>query len=256
VLSPPAGVAPAPLQHRQTGRTWCFGILDCGLDELKAAGRAVDGTVNDAYMAALLGGIRRYHDAVGIELDDVLTAMPVSLRKPDDPPGGNRFAGAMFAGPAGIRDPAARIEAIRDRVRRVRAEPALGVVGALSPVLSRLPSGLLGLATGAAMPHPFLSGSNFPGLTTKVYAAGARVDGMYVLAPLPAVAMMAAMCSYADSCCIGIDCDGAVFDDTDLLWKCMAAGLDEVLDLGRDAAARRRARKRLNVRPQGEHAGV
>jgi hypothetical protein len=37
-------------------------------DELKAAGRTVEGSVNDAYVAALLGGIRRYHDAAGDQL--------------------------------------------------------------------------------------------------------------------------------------------------------------------------------------------
>jgi len=91
-----------------------------------------------------------------------------------------------------------------------------------------------------------------------VYAAGARVDGMYVLAPLPAVAMMAAMCSYAGTCCIGIDCDGAVFEDTDLVWKCMADGLEEVLALGRaHATAKRHVRKRSrpSVSDGGDHAG-
>jgi len=234
VLSPPAGAAPSPLQARQTGRTWRFGMLDCALSELKAAGHAVGGTVNDAYMAALLGGIGRYHESLGIELGDITTAMPLSLRRPDDPPGGNRFAGAMFAGPAGTRDPAVRMAAIRDRVRRLRDEPALDVVGALSPVLSRIPAALLGRAVGSAMPHPLLSGSNFPGLTKHVYAAGARVEGMYVFAPLPAVSMLAANCSYAGNCCIGINCDGAVFEDTELLWKCMQESLDEVLDLGRN----------------------
>jgi diacylglycerol O-acyltransferase / wax synthase len=232
VLSPPAAEQ-SPLQAHQRGRTWRFGMLDCTLDELKAAGRAVGGTVNDAYMAALLGGIGRYHDALGIELGDIPTAMPVSLRRPDDPPGGNRFAAAMFAGPAGTRDPAARMTAIRDRVRRVREEPALDVLGAFSGVLSRIPAGLLGRAMEAAMPHPVLSGSNFPGLTEHVYAAGARVEGMYVFAPLPLVSMLAANCSYAGNCCIGINCDGAVFEDTELLWKCMREGLDEVLELGR-----------------------
>jgi WS/DGAT/MGAT family acyltransferase len=244
VLSPPAEAVPSPLQCRQKGRAWRFGILDCRLDDLKAAGRAVEATVNDAYMAALLGGIRRYHEAVGVQLAHIPTAMPVSLRKPDDPPGGNRFAGVMFAGPAGLRDPASRIVAVRDAVRRVRDEPAIDVLNALSPVLSRIPSGLLALASESAMPHPFLSGSNFPGLTTPVYAAGARVDGMYVLAPLPAVAMLAAMCSYAGKCCIGINCDGAVFDDIGLLWKCMADGLDEILDVGPTPATKpRRTRK-------------
>ena len=144
VLSPPSGATPSPLQSRQTGRTWRFGVLDCGLAELKAAGRAAGGSVNDAYIAALFGGLQRYHDAMGVELGDIPVAMPVSLRRPEDPPGGNRFAAAMFAGPAGIRDPVQRLASIRDTVRGVREEPALDYFGALSPVLSRMPSQLLG----------------------------------------------------------------------------------------------------------------
>jgi diacylglycerol O-acyltransferase / wax synthase len=233
VLSPPAGAAPSPLQRHQTGRAWRFGILDCALDDLKQAGRTVDGTLNAAYIAALLGGIRRYHDAMGIELGDVPVAMPVSVRRPDDPPGGNRFAAAMFAGPAGTRDPAERMALIRDAVLSARSEPALDVLGKLSPLLSRIPSVLLGPAMMSAMPHPMLSASNVPGLTEPAYAAGARVDRMYVFPPLPAVSMLAALCSYAGTSCIGMNCDGSVFTDTELLWKCMREGLDEVLDLGR-----------------------
>ena len=86
VMSPPSGTTPSPLQSRQRGRAWRFGILDCGLSELKEAGRTVGGTVNDAYIAALLGGIRRYHDAMGIELADIPVAMPVSVRRPTTRP--------------------------------------------------------------------------------------------------------------------------------------------------------------------------
>jgi WS/DGAT/MGAT family acyltransferase len=233
VLSPPPGAVPSPLQRRQAGRAWRFGAFECSLDELKAAGRAAGGSVNDAYMAALLGGIRRYHEALGIELGDIPVAMPVSIRRPNDPPGGNRFTGAFFAGPAGDPDPVDRIAAIRGAVLSVRAEPALDVLGALSPVLSRIPSGLLGTLLGAGTPRVDLSGSNVPGLTAEVYAAGARVDGIYIFGPLPGVSMLSALCSYVGTCYIGINCDGAVFSDTELLWACVREGLDEVLDLGR-----------------------
>jgi diacylglycerol O-acyltransferase / wax synthase len=243
VLSAPPGATPSPLQRRQTGRTWRFGVLECGLAELKAAGHTVGGSVNDAYLAALFGGLQRYHDAVGVELGDIPVAMPVSVRRPDDPPGGNRFAAAMFTGPAGIRDPLRRLASIRDTVRGVRGEPALDYFGALSPVLSRLPSQLLGPLVQSALPRPLLSASNFAGLANPVYAAGARVERMYVFAPLPAVSMLAALCSYAGTCCIGINCDGAVFEDTELLWRCLRQGLDEILALGDRPPARSRRSK-------------
>ena len=259
VLSPPAGTSPSPLLERQVGRAWRYGVLECSLDELKAAGRAAGGSVNDAYMAALLGGIRRYHQAQGIELGDIPVAMPLSIRRPDDPPGGNRFAGAFFAGPAGTDDPSERIAAIRGAVLSVREEPAIDVLGMLSPVLSRVPSGLLGLALGSAAPRVDLSGSNVPGLTADAYAAGARVDRMFVFGPLPGASMLAILVSYVGTCCIGINCDGAVFENTPVLWSCMQDGLDEVLELGRShnqaqtcASSTGRFNRTRSVQPQRE----
>src|SRR6516162_4057444 len=149
--------------------------------------------------------------------------------RPDDPPGGNRFAGAFFAGPAGTDDPSERIAAIRGAVLSVREEPAIDVLGMLSPVLSRVPSGLLGLALGSAAPRVDLSGSNVPGLTADAYAAGARVDRMFVFGPLPGASMLAILVSYVGTCCIGINCDGAVFENTPVLWSCMQV-LRVVLD--------------------------
>jgi diacylglycerol O-acyltransferase / wax synthase len=235
VTSPPPDAAPSPLLERQTGRVWRYGALECDLTALKAAGRAAGGSVNDAYVAALLGGIRRYHEAVGIELGDIPIGMPVSIRRPDDPPGSNRFAGAMFGAPAGSSDPAERIAALRGAVLSIREEPALDVLGSASTVLCRLPSPLLSRVVHSAVPKADLSASNIPGLLAPVYAAGSKVERMFVFAPLPGCAMMSTMVSYVGTCCIGINCDGAVFEDTGLLWRCMQEGLDEVLELGHDA---------------------
>jgi hypothetical protein len=210
-------------------------MLECDLDALKAAGRAVGGSVNDSYMAALLGGLRRYHEAIGVELGGIPVVMPVSIRRPDDPAGGNRFTGAFFTGPAGDPDPAERVATIRGAVLSIREEPALDFLGSVAPLLNRAPSWLLGRALDAAAPRVDLSASNVPGLTAPAYAAGAKVDRMFVFGPLPGVSMLATLCSYVGTCCIGINCDGAVFEDTDLLWMCMQQGLDEVLALGSPA---------------------
>jgi diacylglycerol O-acyltransferase len=230
VLSPPAGATASPLAAHQAGRNWQFGTLACSLSDLKAAARAAHGSVNDAYVAALLGGLRRYHEAVGVELGDIPMAMPVSIRRPEDGPGGNRFAVALLAGPTGEADPAERIAAIRGAVLSARGEPALDVLGVLAPVFSRAPSVVLDLAL-RAIPKVDLSASNVAGMTTPAYAAGARVERMYVLGPLPNAAMLATLISYVGTCCVGINCDGDVFTDTDLLWQCMRAGFDEVLAL-------------------------
>lgn len=56
---------------------------------------------------------------------------------------------------------------------------------------------------------------------------------MYVFGPLPGTSMCAALCSHEGVCCIGINVDGDVFPDIEVLWECLQQGLDEVLALGR-----------------------
>jgi diacylglycerol O-acyltransferase len=232
VVSAASAAPPSPLLGRQAGRAWRYGVIECGLDELKSSGRAVGGSLNDAYVSALLGGIRRYHLRLDMDVGDIRMVMPVSIRRPDDPMGGNQFTGAFFAAPAGTADPAERIAAIRGAVLSVREEPALTYLGALAPVLNRAPSAVLGLLLGAAAPRVDLSASNVPGIPHAVYSAGAQLERMFVFGPLPGVSMLATLVSYNGTCCIGINCDGAVFEDPDLLWTCMQEGLDEVLELG------------------------
>jgi WS/DGAT/MGAT family acyltransferase len=235
VAAAPAAGNPSPLLARQSGRDWRFGVLECELAGLKAAGRRVGGSVNDAYLAALLGGLRRYHEQLGHELGDVPVVLPVSIRRPDDPIGGNRFTSAFFAGPSSTEDPAERMAAIRSAVLSSREEPALDFLGALAPLLIRTPSALLGRLLRVAAPRVELSASNVPGLVEPAYAAGARVERMYIFGPLPGVSMLSTLCSYVGTCCIGVNCDGAVYEDTERLWACLRAGLDEVLALGEAA---------------------
>ncbi|MHC1563608.1 wax ester/triacylglycerol synthase domain-containing protein [Actinomycetospora sp. C-140] len=230
VLSPPAGTKPSPLTALQSSRDWRYGLLECSLADLKAAARVAEASVNDAYIAGLLGGLRRYHEALGIVLGDIPMAMPVSIRRPDDGPGNNHFSAALLPGPAGEADPVERMAAIRAAVLSVRVEPAIDVLGAIAPALRRVPGMLLGLALGAT-PRVDLTASNVPGMTAPAYAAGARVDRMYVLGPLPNASLFATLVSYVGTCCIGLNADGAVFSDVELLWRCMRDGFDEVLAL-------------------------
>ncbi|MFE3001623.1 wax ester/triacylglycerol synthase domain-containing protein [Nocardia sp. NPDC059246] len=210
---------------------WRFGMLECGLAELKKAGAAVGGTVNDAYVAAMLGGLRAYHEVHGKELGDLPISMPVSVRRDDDPMGGNRFTGAFFAAPAGIADPGERVRAMHARVSAVRGEPALDFMGTVTPLLNFAPSAVVTATLQNLTTSAVLTTSSWPGLTEPAYVAGARFDRMFVFGPLPGTSMCAALCSHLGVCCIGLNVDGEVFPDTDVLWECMQRGLDEILAL-------------------------
>lgn len=228
VLTPPA--APSPLLRTRDGRHWLLRTLECSLAELRAAGRAAGGSLNDAYLAALLGGLRRYHEHYGVSVDELPVTVPASLRRADDPMGGNRFAGAVIPAPVGVVDPADRILAVRGAVLTELNEPALDTFSVIPPIVNRLPSrvGTTMMDIGA---HADLAASNVPGITDEVFLAGARVDKVYPFGPLPGVAVMAVLGTHQGTCCIGLTIDAAAVTDPDLLARCVQEGFDEVLAL-------------------------
>ena len=77
-----------------------------------------------------------------------------------------------------------------------------------------------------------------PGYTfLSVYdQAGARVDRQYGLGPLPRVAMMAILISRAGTCTVAFRYDTASFPAADQLEKCLQAGFDEIVELGRQTS--------------------
>jgi diacylglycerol O-acyltransferase len=230
VLSPPP-VARSPLLAGNRGSRCRFVALDVALADLKAAGRAGGGSVNDAFLAALLGGFRRYHEHFDLHVDVMPMALPISLRTADDPAGGNRFAGARFAGPVGERDPRERIQAIREFVLSARAEPAIGALDLLAPAASRLPRFVLVRLAATMTSVSDVQASNIPGLGHTAYLAGARITRTFPFGPRPGVAAMVTMLSYDGTCCIGFNVDPEAISDTDVFERCMREGFDEVLEI-------------------------
>jgi diacylglycerol O-acyltransferase / wax synthase len=240
VLTPPP-CEPSPLL-RGRSLSWRFGTLEVALDELKRAGKAGGGSLNDAFLAALLGGFRHYHEHHGVDLDELPIAIPISLRRGDHPMGGNRFAGARFAAPAGERDPAERIRLIREFVLTARAEPAIDALELLAPLLNTVPVPVLTRFYVSQSEGIDLQASNVAGLPWQAYIAGARIDRTFPFGPLPGCAVMATLMSHVGVCCIGFNMDTAAVTDTDLFMQCQQQGLDEVLALGRPARPRSRRR--------------
>jgi len=189
------------------------------------------------------GGLGRYHEVLGVPVDALPLALPVSLRGADDPASGNRFTGVTIAAPVGEADPVERMKQVREQVIARRSEPAIGVIGRLAPVLSLLPDEALYEVIDRITP-PDIQASNVPGYAQETFLAGARVDRQYGLGPLPRVAMMAVLISRAGTCTVAFRYDTASFTAADQLEKCLQAGFDEVVELGRKQPARSVARKR------------
>jgi diacylglycerol O-acyltransferase len=215
-----------------TGSGYRLLTCDVALADLKSAARAAGGSVNDAFLAGMLGGLRLYHEKLGYSVDVLPMAIPISLRTDEDPLGGNRFAGARFAAPVGEPDPRTRIAAIRRFISDARGEPALGFLDIIAPVLSRLPGDVLTLLAGEMTGMSDIQASNLGAIARPLYLAGARVTHVYPMGPRPGIPAMVTMLSYDGTCCIAINFDPDAITDAEAFADCMRAGFQEVIAIG------------------------
>jgi WS/DGAT/MGAT family acyltransferase len=229
VLTPPQA-AGSPLLAKR-GLSWRFAAIDVPFADLRAAAKAAGGSVNDAFLAALLGGYQRYHSALGAPVEAIPMTIPISLRRPEDAHGGNQITAARFAGPVAITDPRARIEAIRGLIRGARAEPALNVVGLLAPLVARLPAPLIAPAVGPLTKGNDLQASNVTGISDRVYLAGARIERMYAFGPRPGCAAMITLLSHGDTGCVAVNFDAASITQPRVFLDSLVDGFTEVLSL-------------------------
>jgi WS/DGAT/MGAT family acyltransferase len=202
------------------------------LDLLKRPARALGGTLNDAFVAAVTGGLRLYHAHHGKPVESLRMTMPINLRDgAEGDRAGNQFAPARFAVPVAIADPAARMRAIREAVRAQRAEPALPLSEQVAGVLSRLPRALSVQVFGSMLKAIDFVTSNVPGPPFPVYLAGARVERMFGFGPLSGAALNVTLFSYDGSACFAVNGDPAAVPDADFFSECLRKGVEEVLSV-------------------------
>jgi WS/DGAT/MGAT family acyltransferase len=208
-----------------------FLTIDVDLAELQQAARARGGSLNDAFVASILGGVRRYHELHDTMVDAVPLAMPVSLRSANDAMGGNRFAGIRLPGPVAEVDPDERIRIVREQVLAARDEPALAFLDHIAPALTRLPAAAIIEMMATLTTSSDVQVSNIRGLGHPVYLAGKRVLRTYPLGPRPGVATMIAMITYDGVCCLGINADPAAIPDAEEFRRCLVEGFEEVIQV-------------------------
>ena len=204
-----------------------LGVHEVSLAKLKEAAHRSGGALNDAFVAGISGGLRRYHERHGVTVGDLHLTMPISVRKDGDEMGGNHITLARFDVPVGVADPARRISETRERTNRARTEKSTPYIQIIAGAMNLMPRWYIGSVLRKV---DFLA-SDVPGVPVPVYLAGAKVRVQYAFGPTIGSAVNVTLLTYCDTCALGIDVDTGAIPDFEEFYDCLVAGFDEVLAL-------------------------
>ena len=202
-------------------------VHDVPLAALKEAAHRSGGALNDAFVAGIAGGLRRYHEKHGATVGDLHLTMPISVRTENDNEGGNHITLARFDVPVGMADPAKRIRETRERTNKVRNEKSTPYIQIIAGAMNLMPRWYIGSVLRKV---DFLA-SDVPGVPVPVYLGGAKVTVQYAFGPTIGAAVNVTLLTYVDTCALGIDVDTGAIPDFEAFCDCLAEGFDEVLAL-------------------------
>lgn len=213
---------------RERAMTRHLAMMEVPVDALKGAAKAVDVTVNDAFLAALTGGLRRYHERHDSSVESLRVVMPINIRAEGETGWGNRITLQRVTLPVGETDPVARMRLVHRAARAARDEPSLPVTDAIAEALNLLPTGYV----GGVLKHIDFLASNVPGSPVPTYLGGAKVTGMFAFGPTIGTALNVTLISHLATCDIGINIDTSSVPDPDVLLECLRESFDEITSLG------------------------
>jgi len=204
-----------------------LGVHQVPMPQLREAAHRSGGALNDAFVAGVAGGLRRYHENHGVEVGDLHLTMPISLRTKADGMGGNRITVMRFDVPVGEADPAARIKLIHQRTGAVRDERSLPYTQLIAGALNLMPRWYI----GSVLRHVDFLASDVPGIPVPVFLGGAPVRAQYAFGPTIGASVNVTLLTYVDTCALGINVDTTAIPDYDVFYDALIASFDELLAL-------------------------
>lgn len=200
--------APRSILNQRISGARRFAAESYSFKRMRAAGKALEATVNDVALAMCASALRRYlKDLDALPEKPLIAMVPVSLRR-DDSDSGNQVAMVLTSLATHLDDPRERFEAIirsmktsKDRFARMSQLETMNYLA-----LIMAPSSL-NMATGIAPTwQPFnITISNVPGPKKRLYFNGARMDGTYpVSIVLDGQALNITLNSYGEDMGIGL----------------------------------------------------
>jgi WS/DGAT/MGAT family acyltransferase len=229
--------ATRPLSPIMTGRSLSthFEVIQLPLEPMKAAGHAVGGKLNDAFVGGILLGIRHYHTQRGADLQALRMSMPINVRTEHD----QDVAGNAFV-PTG--DPRTLMERTHERLYEIVHEPANALVEPMANAINRLPTTFSTALFGSMMKGLDFQASNVPGSPFRLYLCGVPVTLMVPFGPMAGAAANITLLSYVEELNIGVNVDPAAVTNPTQYVACLRQAYDEIMAVGTHPRSRRHRR--------------
>ncbi len=186
------------------------------LEQVKAVGKALGGTVNDVLLTAVTGALRRYLEARGraVEGLEFRAVVPVNLRQPGEEELGNRFGLVFLPLPVGLESVTERLSVLRERMDELKRSPeavvAVGLLGAFGSVpaeIERLVVDVFGRRGTAVM-------TNVVGPRERISLAGVPVKELMFWVPQSGrLGLGVSILSYAGGVSMGVATDAGLVPD-------------------------------------------
>jgi len=213
------------------------------LDEVKAAGRPVDGTVNDVMLAVATGALRRYLQRRGEPVGGVTlrAGLSVNLRSPDAEPSlGNRAGAVLVDLPVGLDTPLARLRETKRQMDGLKSSPEASVVWGLLNALGRASPEIQAVLVERYCSQDTAVIANVPGATETVYLAGAPLETLIFWVPaFGRVGLSLSISSYAGDVWFGVATDENLVPDPETIVAEFHAEFELLRSLGRRREAGR-----------------
>ncbi len=233
-LASSRALAPSCSLNAPIGRRRRMHLVDRPLDEVKALGRALGGTVNDVVMAVVAGGLLALLQQRGDEVEglELRALVPVSVRTADEHGNyGNRTAAFLVSLPLDTEDPLDRFEQARANMAEAKSHHMAEASDLLLGAADFVPPALLALAVRSINRQPLVNTivTNVPGPPVPMYLMGAEMLDTVPVVPIGGgMVMTIAILSYHGRLTFGIHVDSDAVPDADVLTKAIEAGFDEL----------------------------
>jgi diacylglycerol O-acyltransferase / wax synthase len=238
----------SPLKKRDAfGRARRLAGVDLPFEGVRRIRHALGGTMIDVILTIMARAIGRWHGEHGFDVRELMTLVPVNLRKPEEwterAAVGNVATGLLVPLPVRLHHPLATFWEVRRRITAAKADPAFAATPLVAEVLSvfgrRLVS-WMGEATFGAV--DFIV-TNVPGILAARWLAGAEIVAAYPFAPVALKSPASvAIYGYRDRLFVGIDADEAVMPDVDAFRDRILEAFDELAAIGHATGAAAAAR--------------